>query len=239
MGVDYPIAIDNEFAVWRAFGNQAWPALYFVDAAGANPASPLRRGGLRAVREGHSAAARRGGSGWGRQGSGLGRAQRRRARGRLEHAESPETYVGYARATGLASPGGVDPDRSRLYVEPPSLDLNQWSLSGDWTVGEQIATLNEPGGRITFRFHARDLNLVLGPEGDGRFRALPGADRRQAPEWRPGHRRRRAGNGSSPTRGSTSWSARAARSATAPSRSPSSIRAPRPTCSPSASGSRG
>ena len=70
---------------------------------------------------------------------------------------SPETYVGYARATGLASPGGVDPDRGRLYVEPPRLELNQWALSGDWTVAEQVTTLNQPGGRITFRFRGRDL----------------------------------------------------------------------------------
>ena len=81
--------------------------------------------------------------------------------------QSPEAYVGYERATGLASPGGVEPDRSRLYVDPPQLRLNQWSLSGDWTVGEQITTLNERGGRITFRFHARDVNLVLGPQVDG------------------------------------------------------------------------
>ncbi len=81
---------------------------------------------------------------------------------------SPETYVGYARATGLASPGGVEPDRRRVYLEPPRLELNQWALSGDWTVGEQITTLNEPGGRIIFRFHARDVNLVLGPRSDGR-----------------------------------------------------------------------
>ena len=58
----------------------------------------------------------------------------------------------------------MDPDRSRLYLAPPRLELNQWALSGDWTVGEQITTLNEPGGRITFRFHGRDLNLVLGTE---------------------------------------------------------------------------
>jgi hypothetical protein len=80
---------------------------------------------------------------------------------------SSKTYVGYAQATGLASPGGVEPDRRQLYVEPPRLELNQWGLSGDWTVGEQITTLNEPGGRITFRFHARDLNLVLGPPSAG------------------------------------------------------------------------
>jgi hypothetical protein len=167
MGVDYPIAMDNDFAVWRAFRNQAWPALYFIDAQGrirhhhfgeeeyerserviqqllAEAGQDVRDRDLVSVEpEGVELAAD-----WITLGS-------------------PETYVGYARATGLASPGGVDPDRSRLYVEPPRLELNQWALSGDWTVGEQVTTLNEPGGRITFRFQGRDLNLVLGSQADG------------------------------------------------------------------------
>jgi hypothetical protein len=75
---------------------------------------------------------------------------------------SPEAYVGYARATGFASPGGLDPDRSRVYVEPSRLRLNEWALAGEWTVREQITTLDEPGGRILHRVHARDVNLVLG-----------------------------------------------------------------------------
>jgi Thioredoxin like C-terminal domain len=80
---------------------------------------------------------------------------------------SPETYVGYARATGFASPGGLEPDRRRVYVEPSQLALNQWALSGDWTAGKQITTLNEPGGRIVHRFQGRDLNLVLGARAGG------------------------------------------------------------------------
>ena len=88
---------------------------------------------------------------------------------------SPETYVGYARAAGFASPGGLEPDRRQVYDQPSRLGLNQWALSGDWTVGRQITTLNEPGGRIVHRFHGRDLNLVLGTQADGgsmRFRVL-------------------------------------------------------------------
>jgi thiol-disulfide isomerase/thioredoxin len=167
MGVDYPIAMDNDFAVWRAFGNQAWPALYFVDAEGrirhhrfgeedyerserviqqllAETGQDVRHPDLVSVEPGGVELA----ADW-------------------DTLASPETYVGYARATGLASPGGVDPDRSRLYVEPPRLELNEWALSGDWTVGERVTTLNEPGGRITFRFRGRDLNLVLGSQADG------------------------------------------------------------------------
>jgi hypothetical protein len=167
MGVDYPIAMDNDFAIWRAFHNQAWPALYFVDAQGrirhhhfgeeeyerserviqqllAEAGQDVRDKDLVSVEPAGVELT----ADWDTLGS-------------------PETYVGFARATGLASPGGVDPDRSRLYMEPPRLELNQWALSGDWTVGEEATTLNEPGGRITFRFRGRDLNLVLGSQPDG------------------------------------------------------------------------
>jgi hypothetical protein len=76
--------------------------------------------------------------------------------------QSPETYVGYARATGFASPGGLAPDRRQVYVGPAHLGLNQWALSGTWTVAAQVATSTGEGDRIVHRFHGRDLNLVLG-----------------------------------------------------------------------------
>jgi thiol-disulfide isomerase/thioredoxin len=164
MGVEYPIVVDNDFAVWRAFANEAWPALYFIDAEGrirhrhygeedyVNSERVIQRlleeAGAERVPEDLVSVDPDGvelPADW-------------------ETLRSPETYVGYARSTGLASPGGVEPDRRRLYVEPPQLELNQWAFSGDWTVGGQVATLNEPGGRIIFRFHGRDLNLVLGSE---------------------------------------------------------------------------
>jgi len=175
MGVAFPVAVDNEFAVWRAFDNAYWPALYFVDA----------RGRIRHHHFGEEDYARSeeviqqllteaGNDG---------------VDGDLVPVEpdgvylaanwatlrSPETYVGYARTTGFTSPGGIAPDRRRVYAEPAQLALNQWGLSGDWTVGDQTATLNEPGGRIVDRFHGRDLNLVLGSRTDGapvRFRVL-------------------------------------------------------------------
>ncbi|HSU08824.1 MAG TPA: redoxin domain-containing protein, partial [Pseudonocardia sp.] len=144
MGVAFPVAVDNEFAVWRAFDNAYWPALYFVDA----------RGRIRHHHFGEEDYARSeeviqqllteaGSDG---------------VDGDLVPVEpdgvylaanwatlrSPETYVGYARTTGFASPGGIAPDRRRVYAEPAQLALNQWGLSGDWTVGDQTATLNEP-----------------------------------------------------------------------------------------------
>jgi thiol-disulfide isomerase/thioredoxin len=175
MGVGYPIAVDNDFAVWRAFDNGYWPALYFVDAEGR-------------IRHHHF-----GEEDYERSERVI---QRLLAEVRNDDVDddlvsvqadgvylaadwdtlgSPETYVGYARTTGFASPGGLEPDRSRVYVEPSQLALNRWGLSGDWTVGEQVTTLNEPGGRIVHRFRGRDVNLVLGSRADGapiRFRVL-------------------------------------------------------------------
>jgi hypothetical protein len=88
--------------------------------------------------------------------------------------KSPENYVGYERTENFASPGGAVSDERRVYVAPTRLSLNQWALSGDWTVGKQAVALNEAGGRIEYRFHARDLHLVMGPAARGtpvRFRA--------------------------------------------------------------------
>jgi hypothetical protein len=162
MGVGYPIAVDNDYAVWRAFDNNYWPALYFADAEGRirhhhygeddyeNSERVIQQlltqagatgvdGGLVSVDAGGVYAP----ADWDTLGS-------------------PETYVGYARAAGFASDGGLARDRSHFYEEPPKLDLNSWSLSGDWTVGAQPTVLDKPGGRITHRFHARDVNLVMG-----------------------------------------------------------------------------
>jgi len=175
IGIVHPIAVDNDFAVWRAFDNAYWPALYFADATGRIRhhhfgeedyerserviQQLLAEAGANRVDEG-LVTVEPGGvflcADWDALGS-------------------PETYVGYGRATGFASPGGLAPDRSRAYTEPPRLRLNHWALSGDWTVGEQIATSAEPGGRIVHRFLARDVNLVLGYRDDAgpvRFRVM-------------------------------------------------------------------
>jgi hypothetical protein len=77
--------------------------------------------------------------------------------------KSPESYTGYNLAQGFASPGGVVPDKSRVYELPARLRLNEWALSGDWTVKDSPAVLNKPNGSVVYRFHARDLNLVMGP----------------------------------------------------------------------------
>jgi Thioredoxin like C-terminal domain len=167
MGVEHPIAVDNDFAVWRAFDNTAWPALYLVDAEGRIRHHHL---GEEDYERSERVIQRL-----------LAEAGRDDVDDGLVSVEpdgiylpadwdtlgSPETYVGYARATGFASAGRLEPDRARVYAEPSRLRRNHWALSGDWTVGSQIATLNEPGGRIVHRFHGRDVNLVLGSRAGG------------------------------------------------------------------------
>lgn len=173
MRVVYPVAVDNDYGVWRAFNNQYWPALYVADARGR-----LRHhhfgegdyeqserviqqllaegGGARAVNELVSVDAR-----------GI------EAAADWPSLKSPENYVGYGRTENFASPGGAIPDKSHTYAAPARLALNQWALSGDWTVGRQAVTLNRAGGRMAYGFQARDLHLVMGPSARGasvRFR---------------------------------------------------------------------
>ena len=175
MHVDYPIAIDSDFAVWQAFHNQYWPALYFVDAQGQIRHEYFGEGeyeqsermlqkllgeaGATAIdpelvsvdASGAEVAAD-----WG-------------------SLESPESYLGFQRGARFASPGDTAFDESRVYAAPEQLDVNRWALSGDWTIAQQFIRLNEAGGRLQFRFHARDLHLVMGPaarERPVRFRVL-------------------------------------------------------------------
>ena len=173
MGVRYPIAVDNDYGVWRAFDNNYWPALYFADAEGR-----LRHHHFgeedyqRSERVIKQLLTEAGATGMD-DGPVSVDAGGVYAPADWETLGSPETYVGYARGAGFASPGGLVTDRSHAYVAPRELDLNQWSLSGDWTVRGQPAELNEPGGRIQHRFHARDVNLVMGAQagtGPARFR---------------------------------------------------------------------
>jgi thiol-disulfide isomerase/thioredoxin len=175
MGVDYPIAMDNDFAVWRAFDNNAWPALYFIDAEGRIRHHHLGEEDYeRSEQVIQELLADAGLDGVDRElvspeVAGV------EAAADWETLGSPETYVGYARAERFVSPDRVLPDQLRAYADPPRLELNEWSLSGNWTVGRQATVMNEDGGRITYRFHARDLNLVLGPSESGdpvRFRVL-------------------------------------------------------------------
>jgi thiol-disulfide isomerase/thioredoxin len=163
MRVEYPVAVDSDYAVWRAFANRYWPAVYIGDAEGRIRHHQFGEGGYaecemvvqRLLREA------------GRQGvaddvvavvgEGL------EAQADWANLESPETYLGYEQGVNFASPGRAVLDEPATYVLPDSLRLNQWALSGEWTLGRRACLLNQPDGRIAFRFHARDLHLVLKP----------------------------------------------------------------------------
>jgi cytochrome c biogenesis protein CcdA/thiol-disulfide isomerase/thioredoxin len=182
--ISYPVALDNDYAIWQAFNNQYWPAHYFIDATGRIRGHHFGEGeyqeseniirsllteagntnlppaGITAAAAGVQAAADE------------------------AHDQSPETYVGYRRAENFASPGGFAQDQAHGYTAPGTLKLNQWALSGSWTSDPEKAVLDHAAGKIVFRFYARDLHLVLGPNAEGkpvRFRVTldgkaPGVD---------------------------------------------------------------
>jgi cytochrome c biogenesis protein CcdA/thiol-disulfide isomerase/thioredoxin len=183
LGITYPVPMDNNYKIWRSFNNEYWPADYFIDATGAvrfhhfgegaydesekqirtlleeaNHA-PLPQTATKIAASGTEAAADSG------------------------DVQSPETYVGYARAANFASPGGFNQDDAKNYSTPAALNLNQWALGGMWKDDDQFATSRAAGDSISYRFHARDLHLVLGPDEDKpvRFRVTldgqaPGAN---------------------------------------------------------------
>jgi thiol-disulfide isomerase/thioredoxin len=175
MKIDYPVATDNDYAVWLAFGNHYWPALYFADARGR-----IRHHHFGEGEYGQSEMviqqllAEAGSTG---AGDGLVSVEPRGVEAPADWASlrSPENYTGYERTENFASPGGAVPGRAHVYAIPARLSLNEWALSGDWTMAEEAATLNTANGQIACRFHARDLNLVAGSAASGspvRFRIL-------------------------------------------------------------------
>jgi cytochrome c biogenesis protein CcdA/thiol-disulfide isomerase/thioredoxin len=168
LGIDFPVAMDNDYAVWRAFGNQAWPAFYFIDAQGQVRHRQFGEGDYdKAERVIQQLLAEAGG------GQVPGTLVKPKGQGVQAAAGaglvlSNETYIGYERAHGFTSSGGVARNRAHVYAAAPVLRTNQWALSGEWTVSAEHALLQSAHGRIALRFHARDLHLVLGIPEDGR-----------------------------------------------------------------------
>ena len=173
--VDYPVAVDSDHAIWRAFNNEYWPALYFIDTSGRIRHHQFGEGEYEASeRIIQQLLFEAGVSGIGRELVSVdGRCLE--APADWSNLKSPENYVGYGRTENFASPGGAVLDKPRVYAAPARLRLNQWALSGDWTMKKQFTVLNQANGRIAYRFHARDLHLVMGPAARGssvRFRVL-------------------------------------------------------------------
>ena len=171
--LEYPIVIDNEYAIWRAFRNQYWPALYLLDRNGRNRQhffgegeyeksergiqQLLKEAGVAGVGDGIVSA----------EGTGVELAPDWR------NLRTPETYISFDRLQNFVSRGGPDLGDARVYAAPQRMTLNDWALAGEWTMGRQSTVGNRTGGRIVFRFHARDLHLVMGPGRPGgalRFR---------------------------------------------------------------------
>ena len=171
----WPVAVDNDYAIWRAFDNNYWPAIYFVDAKGHIRHHHFGEGDYdkseKVIQKllaeaGHAPSDNTLVS---VKGTGT------EAAADWSSLESPENYVGYGRTENFASPGGTALDKPHVYAAPRRLGLNQWALSGDWTVGKQATVSNQAKGRIVYHFHARDLHLVMGPGAPGasvRFRVL-------------------------------------------------------------------
>jgi thiol-disulfide isomerase/thioredoxin len=163
MRIEYPVAVDNDYAVWNAFANHYWPALYFADGQGRIRHHHFGEGDYqqsemvigRLLAEAGSAAA-------GQHPVSV-EAPGVETPADWADLRSTENYTGYQRTENFASPGGIVPGERHVYQPPAELRLNQWALSGDWTAEEAAATVNEAGGQLSCRFHARDLNLVLSP----------------------------------------------------------------------------
>jgi cytochrome c biogenesis protein CcdA/thiol-disulfide isomerase/thioredoxin len=184
LGITYPVAMDNDYRIWRNFHNEYWPADYLIDAQGKIRFHHFGEGAydeseqqIRTLLEeaNHKplpdTATKIAGTGT-------------EAAPDMDDVQSPETYIGYARAQNFASAGGFNQDDPKLYRTPGALKLNQWALAGSWNDEDQVATALASADSISYRFHARDLHLVLGPTEDGapvRFRVTldghaPGAD---------------------------------------------------------------
>ena len=173
MRIEYPVVLDNDFAIWRAFNNQYWPALYFIDARGRVREHQFGEGEYERSEKALQRLLREAGVSGVREGVVSVEAGGLEAPADWDNLRSPENYLGNERTQNFASRGGVYADRRRNYAIPARLSLNEWALAGEWTIGKQATALSGPPGRIVYRFHARDLHLVMGPARQGvpvRFR---------------------------------------------------------------------
>jgi thiol-disulfide isomerase/thioredoxin len=173
--IDYPVAVDSDYAIWKAFSNHYWPAVYVADANGKIRHHQFGEGEYERTEAIIQQLLREAGySGMGNDAVQV-NARPSEVAADWDNLRSQESYLGHDQAQGFASPGGSLVGKTRDYASPGSLRLNQWALSGDWTVNPGAVLLDKSNGRIVYRFHARDLHLVMGPPSRGssiRFRVL-------------------------------------------------------------------
>ena len=163
MNITYPVAVDSKYEIWNSFQNHYWPALYLIDANGKIRYQKFGEGDyqeielkiqqlLREISPKNTplqtTAIQPGGA---------------EAAADWRNVQSPENYVGYGQTQGFASPGGIISDKAVTYNVPANLQLNQWGLTGEWNIGKEMVLLTGKQGRLIYRFHARDLNLIIGP----------------------------------------------------------------------------
>jgi hypothetical protein len=184
LGVSYPVATDNDFKIWRAFNNGAWPALYFIGADGRIRRHVVGEGEYDQSEQLIQQLLSEAGAAPIAGGSVIANGISTEAAPDERDLRSPETYIGYSQATNFDSSGFVSDNASRAYKTEAALPVNHWNLAGVWTVAGEYASLNNAPGSIVYRFHARDLHLVLARPSQAhpiRFRVLidgnpPGAD---------------------------------------------------------------
>jgi thiol-disulfide isomerase/thioredoxin len=172
LGVDYPVAIDSDYGVWGAFSNHYWPAIYLADVDGRLRYHHFGEGEYAATEMAIQRLLVEAGREDVDQDLAMVEPKGLEVAADWRTLQSPETYTGYRQATGFVQDDVAQIDARQTYV-PADPGRNQWALAGTWTVTPDAAVLNEPGGRIAYRFHARDVNLVLGPASRGdavRFR---------------------------------------------------------------------
>ncbi|WP_223518658.1 cytochrome c biogenesis protein DipZ [Pseudomonas sp. GL-B-19] len=175
LGINYPVAIDNDYKIWRAFNNEYWPAHYFADAQGRIRYHHFGEGEYAESERVIQQLLREAGAVKVADGLITADATGVQLAPDMNEVQSPETYVGFQRAEHFVPETSLVPDKVAAYTSPAELALNDWSLDGKWNVGSERATSSAPASRIVYRFHARDLHLVLGPGADGkpvRFKVL-------------------------------------------------------------------
>jgi len=167
MAVQYPIALDSNYGVWTAFANHYWPAVYIADAQGRIRHHQFGEGGYEECERIVQQLLRDAGRDDVPDDLVTVADEGFEAQADWASLRSPETYVGYEQGQNFATPRDAAVDEPRTYVAPDSLALNTWALSGDWTIEGRASVLNQADGRMAFRFHARDVNLVLAPRARG------------------------------------------------------------------------